>query len=85
MTQMYDTPPRPGTGKASIPSRRNQEVADTLRRNPGKWMIGHTAASRNAADGWAYRVRQGKSPAFTPAGKFEATVRGLDVYVRYTG
>ena len=63
-------------------------VADTLRKNPGKWAI----VKEDSQGNLAVFIRAGKVQGFAPAGAFEAVSRanGLGrgratVYARFVG
>jgi hypothetical protein len=61
------------------------EVAAELRARPGEWAVVYEGASNNALPD---RIKAGKA-GFTPAGAFEATLRGAGraqaTYARYVG
>ena len=60
-------------------------IADQLRSRPGEWAKIRTATTKGTAGGTVRRIRIGKFKAFTPAGSFEATGRGVDIWARYVG
>jgi hypothetical protein len=61
-----------------------RDEAAELRDRPGEWAVVATMPSNRAAAMTA-NIRLGKLAAFRPAGTFEATKRGEDVWVRYVG
>jgi hypothetical protein len=91
MTKM--TPLRWETPPASLRNRtrRNwQEVADSLKANPGNWAV--VAEDVSASTGT--HIRHGRLTAFAPEGAFEARVSGArdsktgraeKVYARFIG
>lgn len=61
------------------------EHAAILRKNPGKWARILEEDKVESAQHRAYAMRSGKYVAFRPAGSFEATLRGGEVYARFVG
>ncbi|MGS2809488.1 hypothetical protein [Nocardia sp. MW-W600-9] len=80
--QFVDTLP-PRVVRAPGRPAAYQEEASGLRDNPGKWGLVLTAATTKSAVAQASAIRTGGLRAFTPAGAFEATNRGSDVYARF--
>lgn len=87
MNMQWKEPPPAGTSRNAD---KYMEIADELRRNPGKWaMIGRMSA-QNASN-----IKDGRLAAFRPRGTFEATYRNIsksevgpdtaDIYARYVG
>ena len=60
-------------------------AAAALRQRPHEWALIHSAETRGTASSTASHVRHGGLGCFRPAGTFEATVRGRDVWARYIG
>lgn len=86
-----DPPPaRNGRGAGGRPlGSRWDEVAETLRDEPGRWavIVEGTAAQASAATA---RIRLATARCFAPAGTFEARVRSdtggvHTVYARHVG
>lgn len=82
--QFGDLPPRAGKGGRPV-GEALQNLARQLTDSPGRWALIRTTATRGSATSFAYHVKIGTSPAFRPAGAFEATVRGSDIWARYIG
>ncbi len=61
------------------------EEAEKLRSHPRQWARITTRNSKSGASGMANHISNGRLRAFQPAGTFEATARGLDVWARYIG
>ena len=59
-------------------------VAKELKAHPSAWAKVHTCENKQKAGNSARQIRRG-GPSFRPAGQFEATARGLDVWARYIG
>lgn len=64
---------------------KQDRIVGALRANPGRWALIHTAPNRQAAYAYSSWRKRGLSPAWTPTGDFDVTVRGLQVYARYIG
>ena len=88
----WEDPPRLASGrklgtKVSKPDPFTG-VAEALRAAPGRWAVVYEG-DNGPATGVASRVRQALSPAFEPAGAFEATARKVNgttaCYARYVG
>lgn len=77
--------PLPPDGRARRKGNKWVEIADQLRARPGEWAIVDTFGNRNAASPTSRRIRLGLLSAFRPAGEWESTTRGADVYARYVG
>jgi hypothetical protein len=80
-----DLPPdaRGGAGRG-IPRAWEKEAA-ALRANPDRWARIASKNSISAAGTLSMNIRTGHLISFRPAGDFEVTTRGLDVWVRYVG
>jgi hypothetical protein len=70
------------------PDFRHQPIADHLRTTPGSWGEVGNYVWRGAAKSAAYNIRNGRLPAYQPAGHFDAEIRLDDegdphVYARY--
>jgi hypothetical protein len=81
----WEEPPR---GQERFPSKY-QDLADTLRANPGMWAVALEEITRSIANGLCSRSRNGVNP-FGPKGSFEMTVVGpesglVKLYARYVG
>jgi len=61
------------------------DEAAQLRDRPGEWALLMTKDTPSKASDLAGNIRRGIMKAFQPAGAFEATIRGRDVWVRYVG
>jgi hypothetical protein len=85
MPIQWEEPPQSQTGGGKY-----DELAEELRRNPGRWAKLGTYDTGQAAN-----IRDGRLRAFRPAGAFEAVSRNgrtdgegrrqADIYVRYVG
>ena len=84
MALQWEAPGETGRGKARSPRAWAKEAAQLSSRS-GEWALLCTKSTPHAAVGLAHRVKSGDLAAFSPAGAFEATVRGCRVYVRHVG
>lgn len=80
----FEEPPTARGGRAE--SERNKEIAEALRKKPGKWAL---VAEGEKNDGLAVRIRTGKAKSFA-VGTWEATSRRneegtIDIYARFVG
>lgn len=88
----WETPP-------DAPNRRDtpKRIAEALRSKPGTWArvreyptASPTSMENSGAQQFAYIINSGNTPAFQPAGSFEAVARRVDdntagVWARYVG
>lgn len=80
----FEEPPTTRGGRAE--SERNKEIAEALRKKPGKWAL---VAEGEKNDGLAVRIRTGKAKSFAD-GVWEATSRRneentIDIYAKFLG
>jgi len=76
------------TASGPQPSLRTAEMrADAARliAQPGEWVRIGTYPTSGTAKTTAYHIRKGRLVAYRPAGDFDATARGTDVWARYLG
>lgn len=60
-----------------------RDEAAALKDRPGAWAKMTTKTTIEQARTLVYSIRHAQLAAFRPAGQFEATWRGCDVWVRY--
>lgn len=80
----FEEPPTTRGGRAE--SERNKEIAEALRKKPGRWAL---VAEGEKNDGLAVRIRTGKAKSFAD-GVWEATSRRneentIDIYAKFLG
>jgi hypothetical protein len=78
-----DLPPLPRHHRGGT-VRWEAEAAE-LRSRPGEWARLTTMPNNSSATSFSSAINNGDRLAFRPAGTFEATTRGADVWVRYIG
>lgn len=61
------------------------DIAAQLRARPGEWAKIRTFPSKGSAGASATHIKKGTYEAMRPAGAFDATSRGCDVWARYIG
>lgn len=59
--------------------------AAALKERPGEWAKIQTYSNAGTASKAANNIRKGIVSAYRPAGSFEATIRGCDLWARYVG
>lgn len=79
--------PAPATrGRKPVKRPKHWAFAQELRKRPGQWAVLGTFNSSIA-----YQIKKGQTPAFLPAGAFEAATRDTKpdgrgtIYVRFVG
>jgi hypothetical protein len=72
----------PGDKRFSTDSAR---IAAQLKERPEVWAKVRTADKESTAASYAATIRLGRTPAFQPAGTFEAVRREGGVWARYVG
>ena len=80
----WEEPPRRQSGRKPGHGKHHA-IADALRSHPGEWALILTSSTTATAGVMASHMRNGHMAAYTPAGAFEATSRGKNVYARYVG
>lgn len=76
---------RGGLPEPGVSRRIWKPVAHALRLAPGQWAKIRSCEKASQASAMAFAIRDGRYRDLRPAGAFEATARGLDVWVRYVG
>lgn len=75
----------PPTGGSRLGSKVWLAEASELRAHRGAWALLTTRTNRRASGVMAAQIRAGRYLNFSPAGAFQATARGCDVWARYVG
>lgn len=63
----------------------SERIAAALREKPGQWAKLGAYENTNVASARASQIRGGRFTAWQPAGAFEVTCRGGDLWARYVG
>jgi hypothetical protein len=70
---------------ARAPIGEGVRIAAALRARPGEWARVKVYGSPGSARVYAHQINHGGTEPFRPAGAFEATTRGCDVWARFVG